>query len=65
MTLMLDVLCISFTILAGNLLNRTLGLLKKNCQSTLVVDSSKAAEGNELKDNVERLVKSLETLIFL
>ncbi|KAK7270072.1 hypothetical protein RIF29_22963 [Crotalaria pallida] len=40
----------------GNLLNRTLGLLKKNCQSTLVVDSTAAAEGNELKDNVEKLV---------
>ncbi|KAK7289921.1 hypothetical protein RIF29_03960 [Crotalaria pallida] len=31
------------------------GLLKKNCQSTLVVDSTVAAEGNELKDNVEKL----------
>ncbi|MED6110985.1 Methionine--tRNA ligase, chloroplastic/mitochondrial [Stylosanthes scabra] len=40
----------------GNLLNRTLGLLKKNCQSTLVVDSTTAAEGNEFKDNVEKLV---------
>ncbi|KAK7310422.1 hypothetical protein RJT34_07939 [Clitoria ternatea] len=40
----------------GNLLNRTLGLLKKNCQSTLVVDSTMAAEGNAFKDNVERLV---------
>ncbi|KAJ1400176.1 Rossmann-like alpha/beta/alpha sandwich fold [Sesbania bispinosa] len=40
----------------GNLLNRTLGLLKKNCQSTLVVDSTTAAEGNAFKDNVERLV---------
>lgn len=41
----------------GNLLNRTLGLLKKNCQSTLVVDSSVAAEGNVFKDNVEKLVE--------
>ncbi|KAF7827449.1 methionine--tRNA ligase, chloroplastic/mitochondrial [Senna tora] len=41
----------------GNLLNRTLGLLKKNCQSTLVVDSIIAAEGNAFKDNVERLVE--------
>ncbi|KAK8502090.1 hypothetical protein V6N12_012544 [Hibiscus sabdariffa] len=41
----------------GNLLNRTLGLLKKNCQSTLVVDSSIAAEGKEFKDTVERLVE--------
>ncbi|KAG5128697.1 hypothetical protein JHK82_029532 [Glycine max] len=40
----------------GNLLNRTLGLLKKNCQSILVVDSTTAAEGNEFKDNVEKLV---------
>ncbi|XP_020277018.1 methionine--tRNA ligase, chloroplastic/mitochondrial isoform X2 [Asparagus officinalis] len=40
----------------GNLLNRTLGLLKKNCQSTLAVDSTVAAEGNMLKDTVERLV---------
>jgi len=45
--------------LAGNLLNRTLGLLKKNCQSTLAVDSTMAAEGNAFKDNVARLVKSL------
>ena len=41
----------------GNLLNRTLGLLKKNCQSTLVVDSAVAAEGNALKDTVEKLVR--------
>ncbi|TKY50663.1 Methionine--tRNA ligase [Spatholobus suberectus] len=40
----------------GNLLNRTLGLLKKNCQSILVVDSTMAAEGNAFKDNVEKLV---------
>lgn len=43
--------------LAGNLLNRTLGLLKKNCQSTLVVDSTAAADGNAFKDKVEELVK--------
>ncbi|KAJ9545629.1 hypothetical protein OSB04_025336 [Centaurea solstitialis] len=41
----------------GNLLNRTLGLLKKNCQSTLVADSSVAAEGNAFKDSVEKLVE--------
>ncbi|KAG5533427.1 hypothetical protein RHGRI_027555 [Rhododendron griersonianum] len=41
----------------GNLLNRTLGLLKKNCQSTLVVDSTIAAEGNAFKDTVEKLVE--------
>lgn len=41
----------------GNLLNRTLGLLKKNCQSTLLVDSAIAAEGNTFKDAVEKLVK--------
>lgn len=41
----------------GNLLNRTLGLLKKNCQSTLVVDSSIAAEGITFKDTVEKLVE--------
>ncbi|PWA74658.1 methionyl-tRNA synthetase [Artemisia annua] len=41
----------------GNLLNRTLGLLKKNCQSTLVADSSVAAEGNDFKDTVEKLVE--------
>jgi methionyl-tRNA synthetase len=45
--------------LAGNLLNRTLGLLKKNCQSTLAVDSATAAEGSVFKDNVVKLVKSL------
>ncbi|XAR66305.1 Methionine--tRNA ligase [Bertholletia excelsa] len=41
----------------GNLLNRTLGLLKKNCQSTLVIDSATAAEGNAFKDTVETLVE--------
>lgn len=40
---------------AGNLLNRTLGLLK-NCQSTLVIDSSIVAEGTTLKDTAEKLV---------
>lgn len=45
---------------AGNLLNRTLGLLKKNCQSTLVVDSTTAAEGKDFKDNVEELVRLLQ-----
>lgn len=43
--------------LAGNLLNRTLGLLKKNCQSTLVVDSISAAEGNPFQDTVDKLVR--------
>lgn len=43
---------------AGNLLNRTLGLLKKNCQSTLAVDSDVAAEGNEFKAAVEKLVNT-------
>nr|GMC59286.1 methionine--tRNA ligase, chloroplastic/mitochondrial [Ipomoea batatas] len=41
----------------GNLLSRALGLLKKNCQSTLPVDSIAAAEGNTLKDTVEKLVE--------
>lgn len=41
----------------GNLLNRTLGLLKKNCQSTLAVDSYVAAEGNKFKAAVEKLVE--------
>ncbi|KAF8395099.1 hypothetical protein HHK36_019040 [Tetracentron sinense] len=41
----------------GNLLNRTLGLLKKNCQSTLAVDSTIAAEGSAFKDTVEKLVE--------
>ncbi|CAN4096013.1 unnamed protein product [Withania somnifera] len=41
----------------GNLLNRTLGLLKKNCQSTLAVDSCVAAEGNKFKAAVEKLVE--------
>ncbi|XP_031493212.1 methionine--tRNA ligase, chloroplastic/mitochondrial [Nymphaea colorata] len=40
----------------GNLLNRTLGLLKKNCQSTLVVDSAIAASGNPFRQTVEGLV---------
>ncbi|WOL12634.1 methionine--tRNA ligase, chloroplastic/mitochondrial [Canna indica] len=41
----------------GNLLNRTLGLLKKNCQSTLAFDSSVAAEGIAIKDSVNQLVE--------
>ncbi|KAI3461607.1 hypothetical protein Pfo_018270 [Paulownia fortunei] len=41
----------------GNLLNRTLGLLRKNCQSTIAVDSTIAAEGNAFKDTVEKLVE--------
>ncbi|KAM1406570.1 hypothetical protein ACFXTH_001231 [Malus domestica] len=41
----------------GNLLNRTLGLIKKNCQSTLAVDSSIAVEGTTFKDTVEKLVE--------
>ncbi|KAK3037807.1 hypothetical protein RJ639_031848, partial [Escallonia herrerae] len=41
----------------GNLLNRTLGLLKKNCKSTLAFDSADAAEGNAFKENVEKLVE--------
>ncbi|KAL2238303.1 UNVERIFIED_CONTAM: Methionine--tRNA ligase, chloroplastic/mitochondrial [Sesamum indicum] len=40
----------------GNLLNRTLGLLRKNCQSTIMVDSAIAAEGNAFKDIVGNLV---------
>ncbi|KAI3965576.1 hypothetical protein MKX01_010533 [Papaver californicum] len=42
----------------GNLLNRTLGLLKKNCNSTLIVDSVTAAEGSALKGTVEKLVET-------
>ncbi|KAL5733267.1 hypothetical protein ACOSQ2_032959 [Xanthoceras sorbifolium] len=42
----------------GNLLSRTLGLLRKNCQSTLVVDSTIAAEGSSLKDTVEKLIEN-------
>ncbi|KAI3937924.1 hypothetical protein MKX01_027851 [Papaver californicum] len=42
----------------GNLLNRTLGLLKKNCSSTLIVDSVTAAEESALKDTVEKLVET-------
>ncbi|XP_047327885.1 methionine--tRNA ligase, chloroplastic/mitochondrial [Impatiens glandulifera] len=42
----------------GNLLNRTLGLLKKNCQSTLSADSAVAAEGNDFKATVEKLIDS-------
>ncbi|CDP00066.1 unnamed protein product [Coffea canephora] len=45
----------------GNLLNRTLGLLKKNCRSTLAVDSAIAAEGNTFKDAVEMLVTKAKT----
>lgn len=41
----------------GNLLNRTLGLLKKNCQSMLAFDSIIAAEGNSFKDSVDQLVE--------
>ncbi|CAA6657451.1 unnamed protein product [Spirodela intermedia] len=41
----------------GNLLNRTLGLLKKNCQSILAIDSAAAVEGSPFKDIVEKLVE--------
>ncbi|CAH9076568.1 unnamed protein product [Cuscuta epithymum] len=41
----------------GNLLSRVLGLLKKNCQSTLPFDSTVAAEGKSLKKTVEKLVE--------
>ncbi|PIN15404.1 Methionyl-tRNA synthetase [Handroanthus impetiginosus] len=41
----------------GNLLNRTLGLLRKNCQSTIAFDSTVAAEGNPFRDTVENLVE--------
>lgn len=41
----------------GNLLNRTLGLLKKNCQSMLVIDSAVAGEGSSFRMNVEHLVE--------
>lgn len=41
----------------GNLLNRTLGLLKKNCQSTLAVDSTAAAEGDPFRADVEKLIQ--------
>lgn len=51
--------------LTGNLLNRTLGLLKKNCQSTLVVDSSIAATGSTFKDTVEKLVKFLKAVQYI
>jgi hypothetical protein len=40
----------------GNLLNRTLGLLKKNCNSMLAFDSIAAADDNSFKNNVENLV---------
>lgn len=44
----------------GNLLNRTLGLLKKNCLSTLSVDSAIAGEGNRYREKVEELVKKAQ-----
>ncbi|KAK3150826.1 hypothetical protein QOZ80_3AG0238300 [Eleusine coracana subsp. coracana] len=40
----------------GNLLNRTLGLLKKNCNSMLAFDSIAAADGVSFRENVENLV---------
>ncbi|CAD6210122.1 unnamed protein product [Miscanthus lutarioriparius] len=40
----------------GNLLNRTLGLLKKNCKSKLAFDSIAAADGSLFRDNIENLV---------
>nr|CAB3496709.1 unnamed protein product [Digitaria exilis] len=48
----------------GNLLNRTLGLLKKNCKSTLAFDSIAAADGIPFRENVENLdlVIILETM---
>lgn len=44
----------------GNLLNRTLGLLKKNCKSTLTLDSAIAAEGSVFRDTVEQLVEKAQ-----
>ncbi|KAL6498953.1 hypothetical protein OROGR_028131 [Orobanche gracilis] len=41
----------------GNLLNRTLGLLRKNCLSTIAIDSTIAAEQDAFKDTVEKLVE--------
>lgn len=54
----MDIMSDPSIINAGNLLNRTLGLLKKNCQSTLAVDSYVAAEGNKFKATVEKLVNT-------
>lgn len=51
--------------MAGNLLNRTLGLLKKNCKSTLTLDSAVAAEGSLFRDTVEQLVKFTYGLLLL
>lgn len=34
---------------AGNLLNRTLGLLKKNCNATVLFDSASIPENNSLR----------------
>lgn len=56
---------LKLSIHVGNLLNRTLGLLKKNCQSTLVLDSSIAAEGSTFKDAVEKLVKFLNAVLYI
>lgn len=41
----------------GNLLNRTLGLLKRYCQSTLAIDSTSAAEYNPFKEHVKDMVE--------
>ncbi|KAJ3673926.1 hypothetical protein LUZ60_005918 [Juncus effusus] len=41
----------------GNLLNRTLGLLKKNCGSTLAFDSVEVVHGNPFKETVEKSVE--------
>ncbi|XP_059068328.1 methionine--tRNA ligase, chloroplastic/mitochondrial [Cryptomeria japonica] len=41
----------------GNLLNRTLGLLKKNCQSTLAFDANSAIDDNTFKELVTKLVE--------
>ncbi|KAL6571489.1 Methionine--tRNA ligase, chloroplastic/mitochondrial [Orobanche hederae] len=41
----------------GNLLNRTLGLLRKNCLSTIAIDSTIAAEQDAFKDTVQKLVE--------
>ncbi|KAL6535296.1 Methionine--tRNA ligase, chloroplastic/mitochondrial [Orobanche minor] len=40
-----------------NLLNRTLGLLRKNCLSTIAIDSTIAAEQDAFKDTVQKLVE--------
>lgn len=48
-TVYLTLLTYAMLISSGNLLNRTLGLLKKNCNATIATDSIAIPEDNSMR----------------